>query len=73
MTTYTFDPAGNEQVVQAPSAVTTNVWDSENRLTGVQLSAGSRNTMSYRADNLRHQLFDSEGNKLWFCSDSTKS
>jgi hypothetical protein len=39
-------------------------WDSENRLTGVQLPAGGLNTMAYRADNLRHELVDSEGNKL---------
>jgi YD repeat-containing protein len=64
VTTYTFDQAGNEQVVRSPTGLTTNVWDSENRPTGVQLPSGGRNTMAYRADNLRHQLADSEGNKL---------
>ena len=64
VTTYTFDAAGNEQVVQTPGGRTTNIWDSENRLTGVQLPGGGRNTMAYRADNLRHQLADSEATKL---------
>jgi len=50
--------------LQAPSGTTTNVWDSENRLLGVQLPSGGLNTMSYRWDNLRHRLADSEGAKL---------
>jgi YD repeat-containing protein len=64
VTTFTFDKAGNEQVVQTPSGRTTNTWDTENRLTGVQLPTGGLNTMAYRADNLRHRAADSEGNKL---------
>jgi hypothetical protein len=64
VTTHALGPAGNEQVVQAPRSVTTNVWDSENRLAGVQLPTGGLNTMADRADSLRHQLADSEGNKL---------
>jgi YD repeat-containing protein len=63
VTTYTFDGAGNELTVQAPSGVTSNTWDSENRLVGIQMSTGARNTMSYRADGLRYQAWDSEGNK----------
>ena len=31
---------------------------------GVQLPGGGRNTMAYRADNLRHQLADNEATKL---------
>jgi hypothetical protein len=63
VTTFVFDEAGNELVVQAPTSVTTNVWDSENRVVGTQLPSGGLNTMSYRADNLRHRLADSEAAK----------
>ena len=45
-------------------AVTTNPQDGENRLTRVQLLVSGLNTMSYHADNLRHQLVDSEATKL---------
>ncbi len=49
---------------QATSSVTTYVWDTEDRLTGIQMADGSRNTMSYRSDGLRHRLADSESDKL---------
>jgi YD repeat-containing protein len=63
VTTYTFDGAGNEQVVQTPTVRTTFTWDGANRLVGIQMQSGARNTMSYRADGLRHRLVDSEGDK----------
>ena len=44
--------------------MTTNPQDGENRLTRVQLLVSGLNTMSYHADNLRHQLVDSEATKL---------
>jgi YD repeat-containing protein len=70
VTTFTFDAAGNQQVVQTPSDFTTNTWDQENRLTGIQLGDGTLNTMTYRWDNLRHQLADSEGTKLMVWDDA---
>jgi YD repeat-containing protein len=63
VTSFTFDAAGNELIVQTPTEVTSNQWDGENRLTQIQLPDGSINSMSYRWDNLRHRLFDSEGDK----------
>jgi uncharacterized protein RhaS with RHS repeats len=62
-TTFTFDGAGNQQLVAAPGQTTTNVWDQENRLRQILLPDGSRNTMSYRADGLRAHLVDEEGDK----------
>lgn len=55
--------AGNQQVVQAPAEVTTYGWDSENRLREIALPSGVRNTMLYRADGLRFQFWDEEGDK----------
>jgi len=63
VTQYTFDGAGNQQSEAGPEGTTTNVWDSENRLVEMLLPDGSRNTMSYRTDGLRHRLWDSEGDK----------
>jgi hypothetical protein len=63
-TTFTFDQAGNEQVVATPTVITTNSWDSENRLVGLALPPGGANTMAYRSDGLRHRLADSESDKV---------
>ena len=53
-TTYSFDRAGNLQVVQTPaSARTSYTWDNENRNTQLQLADNSLVTMSYRFDGLR--------------------
>ena len=37
-TTYTFDAAGNQLIENAPSGITTNTWDDENRLVQVRLA-----------------------------------
>ncbi len=50
-------------MVDAAGMLTTNTWDSENRLVMAQFPGGV-NTMIYRWDNLRHELIDSEGEKL---------
>ncbi len=63
VTNYTFDAAGNQQVEVSGTSRTTYTWDSENRLTQLELPDGSRNTMSYRVDGLRYRLWDSEGDK----------
>ena len=36
VTTYTFDAAGNQQLVNAAGELTTSTWDNENRNTVVQ-------------------------------------
>jgi len=47
-TTFTFDAAGNQRIEKTPAgALTTNVWDYENRLTRILLPASLRNTMLY--------------------------
>ena len=54
VTTYTFDPNGNQQIVEAPGGGrTTYTWDYENQTTLVQLPTGVRVTMAYNADNRR--------------------
>ncbi len=63
VTTYTFDGAGNQYLEAALGGVTSNTWDSENRLIAVVLPNGIRNTMSYRTDGRRHRLTDTEGDK----------
>jgi len=50
-------------VSQAPGGFTTMTWDYENRMTLIAMPDGTLNTMAYRYDNLRYQLWDSEGNK----------
>ena len=42
--------AGNQQIEQAPSGTTTNVWNYENQMTLVQMPNGSRVTMAYNAN-----------------------
>ena len=42
--------AGNQQIEQATSGTTTNVWNYENQMTLVQMSNGSRVTMAYNAN-----------------------
>ena len=42
--------AGNQQIEQAPSGTTTNVWNYENQMTLVQMPNGSRVTMAYNAE-----------------------
>jgi YD repeat-containing protein len=49
-TTFTFDAAGNQQIEQAPTGITTNVWNFENQRTQVLLPGGQRQTMVYNAD-----------------------
>jgi YD repeat-containing protein len=61
ISTFTFDGAGNQQIVAAPGQTTTNVWDQENRLRQIIFPDGTRNTMSYRADGLRAHLVDADG------------
>ena len=49
-TTFTFDAVGNQQIEQALSGATTNVWDYENQRTAVLLPSGARETITYNAD-----------------------
>ena len=66
VTTYTFDAAGNQQFVVAPSnSRTTSTWDDENRPTKVVLPAGTITTNAYRADGLRYQRQDSGGTTVF--------
>ena len=61
VTTYTYDLAGNLQLVEQPSGQrTTNTWDDQNRQTAVLLAGGTV-TSAYRFDGLRHEKADSEG------------
>ena len=54
VTSYTFDAAGNQQVVEEPSgARTTNTWSYENQTTLVVKPSGARITSMYNADNRR--------------------
>ena len=46
-----------------PTAVTTYIWDSDNRMRAIDLPDGSQHTMSYRTDGIRYQLWDEEGDK----------
>ncbi|MEX0713918.1 MAG: RHS repeat-associated core domain-containing protein [Pirellulales bacterium] len=60
VTTLTWDATGNQRAEHTPAgAITTNLWEYENRLTAVILPTGARNTFVYRADGLRAQLEDS--------------
>jgi YD repeat-containing protein len=53
-TTYTFDAAGNQQIVEEPSgARTTSTWSYENQTTLVVKPSGARITSTYNADNRR--------------------
>ena len=62
VTTYTFDPAGNQHLVEAPSgALTTNTWDDENRRVLVELPSGQRVTSAYNAGGLRIRKESSAG------------
>jgi RHS repeat-associated protein len=61
--TCLYDAAGNQQVAQSPTGITTQIWDNKNCLVGVQLPTGVLNTMSYREGGLRYRLVDSEGDK----------
>src|SRR5262249_25042799 len=55
-TTYTFDAAGNQQIVLNPEATrSTTVWDYENQPTLYKLSDGTRVTATYNAENQRLQ------------------
>lgn len=50
-TTYTFDAAGNQQLIQEPTGDrTTTVWDFENQPTLYRLRDVARVTMAYNAD-----------------------
>jgi hypothetical protein len=42
--------AGNQQIEQSPSGITTNVWNDENQMTLVQMPSGSRVTIAYNAN-----------------------
>ena len=45
------DADGNQQIVTVPGGGrTTYAWDFENRLTGVKLASGTRNTFGYDGD-----------------------
>jgi YD repeat-containing protein len=51
LTTYTFDAAGNEEIMREPTnTLTTNVWEYENQNTAVVKPSGARITMLYNAD-----------------------
>jgi YD repeat-containing protein len=63
VTTFQFDPAGNQQVEAGPEGRTTYAWDGDNRLRGIALPDGSVQTMAYRPDGLRTRLVDEEGDK----------
>jgi YD repeat-containing protein len=61
-TTYTFDAAGNLNVVLAPSGQrTTHVWDDENRRKTVLLPDATRITSVYYGDGLRAEKQDPIG------------
>jgi RHS repeat-associated protein len=64
-TTHGFDLAGN-RVRSTPQSTspTTWLWDYENRLKGVLLPGGSRNTMLYNGDGTRVQKQDSSGTTI---------
>jgi YD repeat-containing protein len=67
-TTYQHDLAGNLQVTIAPGgARTTNIWDGENQLVGVQLASAQVNTNVFNGDGQRVQLQNSTGtsNIVW--------
>jgi uncharacterized protein RhaS with RHS repeats len=58
---WTYDLAQNP--VEAEGGRTTYTWNTGNRLLLIELPSGVRNTMSYRADGLRHRLVDTDGDK----------
>ena len=56
VTTYAFDPNGNNTVEQTNTKLTTNTWDPENRLTGIQWkqkSSSGLSTYTFSGDGLR--------------------
>jgi YD repeat-containing protein len=60
ITTHAYDATGNLAVVTSPTSQrTTQNWDTENRITLVQLPSGTRNTMTYNGTGLRTQKQDS--------------
>ena len=63
-TTYSYDANGNTQVINAGGSLTTNTWDIENRLTVVQLPAGTRTTASYDGDGKRRRYEDNQDARL---------
>jgi len=61
VTTYTFDAAGNQQLIQHPDDTrTTNTWDDENRLVTVQPPDGAITTSIFRSDGLRYIKVDAD-------------
>jgi len=53
-TTYTYDADGNQATKTEPSGdITTNVWDSVNRLSSVILPAGATHTFVYAPNDFR--------------------
>ncbi len=60
-TTCSFAATGNQRLEQAPSGITTNTWDYENRLTKVQLASGVVNTFTFSGDGQRVKTQDSSG------------
>ena len=53
------DANGNTEVINAAGSLTTYAWDSENRMTVVQLPGGSRRTATYDGDGKRRSYEDS--------------
>ena len=54
LTTYTYDPNGNQQTIEEPSGdITTNTWDGENRLVQVEHPSSDVTTYAYNGDGLR--------------------
>ena len=61
VTTYAFDPNGNNTVEQTNTRLTTNTWDPENRLIGIQFkqkSSSGLSTYTFSGDGLRRTAQD---------------
>jgi YD repeat-containing protein len=69
LTTYSYDANGNTAVINAGGSLTTNAWDIENRLTVVQMPAGTLTTATYDGDGKRRRYQDNQDallrNFLW--------
>jgi YD repeat-containing protein len=69
LTTYTFDATGNLTEENAAGSRTTNVYDNENRLTGVKFPGGTRSTYTFDGDGLRRSAFEAGGSLTTFIWD----